>query len=200
MQSTAPTNRRRRRFLLAGAIVLAVGAVVAEIDRQPEPSPPTEHNPPAHLNPGFAAPSRGSDLSDATERAFDAFCGLNLRYIEAMFDATRTTCRITGYLHSLMILFIAEQPVFSVPATRKAWVAAVVLTAGKTIRDLGGYLIGVDYVGLTDRELTKSGRVARLRASFAEQLQAAVHDGKVDAIVAVGDLDRRLARTLGLTK
>jgi hypothetical protein len=109
-----------------------------------------------------------------------------------VFDATRTTCRIIGYRHSSMILFTAERPVFSVPAARKAWGAAVVLTAGKTIRDLGGYLIGVDYVGLTDSEQAKSGKVARLPASFAERLQAAIHDGKVDAIAAVNDLDRRL--------
>ena len=31
----------------------------------------------------FATPSRGDDLSAAVQKTFDAFCGLNLRYIEA---------------------------------------------------------------------------------------------------------------------
>jgi hypothetical protein len=34
---------------------------------------------------GLAMPSRGGNLSDAMDKAFDAFCGMNLRYIEAMF-------------------------------------------------------------------------------------------------------------------
>jgi hypothetical protein len=140
----------------------------------------------------LAIPSRGADLSTAVQKAFDAFCELNLRYIEALFDATRTTCRITGYRHGSIIVFTAEQPVFRVPAARKVWAMAAVLTAGKTIRDLGGSLIGIDYVGLTDSEQAKSGKVARLPASFAEQLQAAIHDGKVDAAVALENLDRRL--------
>jgi hypothetical protein len=38
-----------------------------------------------------------------------------------MFDATRTTCRIISYRRGMMILFTAEQPVFRVPAARKAW-------------------------------------------------------------------------------
>jgi hypothetical protein len=79
-----------------------------------------------------------------------------------------------------MILFTAEQPVFRIPAARKAWAMVAVLTAGKTIGELRGNLIGVDYVGLTDSEQAKSGKVARLSASFAEQRQAAVHDDKVD--------------------
>jgi hypothetical protein len=141
---------------------------------------------------GFAMPSRGADLTTAVQKAFDAFCGLNLRYIEALFDATRTTCRITSYRDGLIILFTAEQPVFRIPAARKAWAMVAVATAGKTIRDLGGNLIGVDYVGLTDSEQAKSGKVARLPASFAEELQAAVHDGRIDAGVAVENLDRRL--------
>jgi hypothetical protein len=91
-----------------------------------------------------------------------------------------------------MIVFTAEQPVFRVPAARKAWAMVVVATAGKTIRDLGGSLIGIDYVGLTDSEQAKSGKLARLPASYAEQLQAALHDGKIEAGVALENLDRRL--------
>jgi hypothetical protein len=100
--------------------------------------------------------------------------------------------RITGYRDGLMILFTAEQPVFRIPAARKAWVMIAVLTAGKTIRDMGGNLIGIDYVGLTDAEQTKSSKFARLPASFAEQFQAADHDGKIDGTVGVENLDKRL--------
>jgi hypothetical protein len=151
----------------------------------------------------FSTPSHGANPSAEQKalalQAQDAFCGLNLRYIEAIsegtgFNVTRTTCRIASYRKGLMILFTAEQPVFRVPATRKAWAMIAVLSAGKTIRDLGGSLIGVDYVGLTDSEQAQSGKIVRLPASFAEQLQAAVHDGKVDALVALENLDRRLQR------
>jgi hypothetical protein len=45
----------------------------------------------------FAIPSRGADPSAAVQKAFEAVCGLHLRYIEALFDATRTMFRITGY-------------------------------------------------------------------------------------------------------
>lgn len=141
---------------------------------------------------GFALPCRAGDLSDAVQKTLDAFCGLNLRYIEELFDATRTTCRITSYRQGLIMLFTAEKPVFRVPAGRKAWAMVAVLTAGKTIRDLGGSILGIDYVGLTDSEQAKSGKVVRFPASFAEQLQAAVHDGKIDGAVAIEDLDRRL--------
>ncbi len=139
-----------------------------------------------------AMPSHGADRAATVQKAFDAFCALNLRYIEALFDATRTTCRIASYRQGSMILFIAEQPVFRIPAARKAWGMATVLTAGKTIRDLGGSLIGIDYVGLTDSEQAKRGKVWRFPASFAEHLQAEVHDGNVNTDVAVEDLDRRL--------
>ena len=140
----------------------------------------------------FAMPSRGGDPSAAVQKAFEAFCGLNLRYIEALFDATRTTCRITSYRDGLMIVFTAEQPVFRIPAARKAWGMVAVLAAGKTIRDMGGNLIGIDYVGLTDAEQTESGKIARLPASFAEQLQDEVHDGKIDSSAAVEKLEKRL--------
>ena len=58
-------------------------------------------------------------LSDAVQKTLDAFCGLNLRYIEELFDATRTTCRITSYRQGLIILFTAEKPVFRIPAGRR---------------------------------------------------------------------------------
>jgi hypothetical protein len=122
----------------------------------------------------------------------------NMRYIKSAFDAAgttefyRTTCRIDSYREGLIILFTAEQPVFRVAAARKAWAMAAVAAAGKTIRDFGGSLFGVDYVGLTDSEQARGGKVARLPASFAEELQASVHDGKVDAIVAMENLDRQL--------
>src|SRR5262249_21084774 len=89
-----------------------------------------------------------------------------------------------------IILFTAEVPVFQVASVRKAWATAVVIAAGKTIRDRGGFLLGIDYVGLTDSELVKSGKIVRFPASFAERLQAAIHDGKID--VAIEDLDKRL--------
>ena len=35
----------------------------------------------------FARPSCGDELAVAVQKTFDAFCGLNLRYIEQLFDA-----------------------------------------------------------------------------------------------------------------
>ena len=122
---------------------------------------------------GFALPCRGGDLSDAVQKTLDAFCGLNLRYIEKLFDATRTTCRITSYRQGLIILFTAEKPVFRVPAGRKAWAMVAVVTAGKTIRDLGGSILGIDYVGLTDSEQAKSGKVVRFPVSVPATPKAA---------------------------
>jgi hypothetical protein len=201
-----PTGAIPMKWPAKWALVLLGGLLAVYVARNGSPPPPpaasveqpSAPEPTAATAPNPPAASRHSahtrDLTAAAKRALDAFCGLNLHYIEALFDAVHTTCRIVGYRHSLMILFTAEGPVFSVPAARKAWAAAVVITAGKTIRDMGGYLIGLDYVGLTDSEQAKSGKVARFSASFAEQLQAAIHDGKVDAIAAVDDLDRRLQR------
>jgi hypothetical protein len=40
-----------------------------------------------------------------------------------------------------MILFTAEPSVFRIPAARKGWALAAVLTAGFTIRDRGGFLL-----------------------------------------------------------
>jgi hypothetical protein len=142
--------------------------------------------------------SHGADSSAAAQRALDAFCEMNLSLADAMFDAAsarkeyRTTCRITSYREGLLILFTADQPIFRVPAARKSWALAMVLTAGWTIRDRGGMLIGVDYIGLTDSEQIQSGKIARLPASYAEHLQSAVHDGKIDVAVAMDNLDRRL--------
>jgi hypothetical protein len=47
----------------------------------------------------------------------------------------------------------------------------------------------LDDVGLTDSEHAQSGEVARLSASFAENLQTAVHDGKADAAVIMENLE-----------
>ena len=195
---------RSAKLALAGCGV-ALALYFANQNEAP-PTPPLAEPDPTQAaaapNPHTPLPTRRLSAGDrdAVERAFDAFCGLNLRYVEAMFDAVPTTCRVVAYHKSAMILFMAEGPVFSVPAARKAWAAAVALSAGKTIRDLGGSLIGVDYVGLTDSEQVKVGKIARFPASFAEHLQAAIHDGKVDALVAVGNLDKRLVRTLALEK
>ena len=150
-----------------------------------------------HDTPPTPAPDRTQVA--ATEKMFDAFCNMNLRYIESAFDAAnvasaygRTTCRIVSYRQSLMILFTAEPPVFRIPAARKAWGLIAVSTAGLNIRDHGGFLFGVDYVGLTDSEQAKNHKAAPLPASYAEQLQAAVHDEKVEVADAMEDLDRRL--------
>lgn len=147
--------------------------------------------------------SGDGDLLDAASKMLDAFCGMNLRYIDSAFDAAnvggaygRTTCRIVSYRESSMILFTAEKPVFRIPAARKAWALIAVATAGKTIRDLGGELIGIDYVGLTDSEQAKGNKVALLPASYAEKLQAALHDGKVEVADALEDLDSRLQESI----
>jgi len=140
----------------------------------------------------FTRVGYADDARAAAQKALDAFCSLNLRYIETIFDATRTTCRIVTYRQGLIIVFTAEKPVFRVPAARKAWAIVAVSAAGKTIRDMGGSLFGIDYVGLTDSEQEQLGKAARLPASFAEELQAGLYNGTEDANAAVERLDKRL--------
>jgi hypothetical protein len=142
-----------------------------------------------------------SDRSAELRKAFDAFFGMNLRHMDAELTEMaprseavyKTTCRITGYRKGLIIIFTAEKPIFRVPSVRKPWALFVTMVAAVTIRDYGGSLLGVDYIGLTDIELDRDSKVAPpISAAFAEKLQRAVHDGKLDAAVAMEDLDRHL--------
>ncbi len=143
-------------------------------------------------------PSHGADPDPSkVQQLLDAFCGLNLRTMSSLaaglkfdeFEEARTTCRITAYgKKGLIMVFTASLPVFRIPAVRKSWAIIVVITAGKTIRDQGGSLFGVDYIGLGDSD----GKIVRLPASYAEKFQADIHDGKLDPIVALDKLDKRL--------
>ena len=140
----------------------------------------------------FSVPARAVNLHFAAQKALDAFCALNVRYIELLFDATRTSCHIVRYREGLMVVLTAEQPVFRNASARRAWAIVTVSAAGKTIRDQGGSLLGIDYVGLTDSEEARAGKLVRLPASYAEKIQAEIHDGKIDVATAVENLDSQL--------
>jgi hypothetical protein len=145
---------------------------------------------------GNPNPSK-EELDQATQQLLDSFCGLNLRTMDSLaaglkfdnFEKVRTTCRIDAYgKKGLIMTFTAGLPVFRIPATRKSWAGIVMIAAGYTIRDKGGSLFGVDYIGLGDSD----GKMVRLPASYAEDMQAAIHDGKIDAVAALEQLDKRM--------
>ena len=145
---------------------------------------------------GNPNPSK-EELDRATQQLLDSFCGLNLRTMDSLaaglkfdnFEKVRTMCRIDAYgKKGLIMTFTAGLPVFRIPATRKSWAGIVMIAAGYTIRDKGGSLFGVDYIGLGDSD----GKMVRLPASYAENMQAAIHDGKIDAVAALEQLDKRM--------
>ena len=64
--------------------------------------------------------ANSSELSAKARKMLDAFCGMNLRYMEtaltemaAQSEAYQTTCRITSYRKGLIIIFTTSiRPAF----------------------------------------------------------------------------------------
>lgn len=99
--------------------------------------------------------------------------------VNALVDYTQTKCLPTGgKAGALSFIVISSEPVFSVEASKKAWVLVAVASIGKTMNNQPS--VKVDELWLSDVNQMK-GRVAHvIPMSLAKSLQRQAYDGQID--------------------
>lgn len=99
--------------------------------------------------------------------------------VNGLVDYTETKCLPSGgKAGALSFIVISSEPIFSVEASKKAWVLVAVASIGKVLNDQP--LIKVDELWLSDVNQMK-GRVAYvIPVSLAKSLQWQVYNGQID--------------------
>lgn len=99
--------------------------------------------------------------------------------VNTLVDYTQTSCLPSaGKDEAFSFIVISSKPVFSVEASKKAWLLVVVASFGKTLNEQPP--IKVDELLLSDTNLMK-GRIAHVfPASLAKSLQRQVYNGQID--------------------
>lgn len=91
-------------------------------------------------------------------------------------DWNTTTCRITPGQNSWIYFLMADQGVFGVEQTRKAWLIAVVATFGSL---LNSNTMTADAVVVTDSKLVTDGVAFLMESNTARNLQRQTKAGEI---------------------
>jgi hypothetical protein len=108
-------------------------------------------------------------------------------YANTLFDATRTKC---GAAKGGIFAVVAEKPVFSVPAAKKAWVLIIVGAVGKIANDHPG--LGCTALVMSDADTARQRRGYSLPCSTAKSLQRDISSGKLSVETAWKQIDTSL--------
>jgi len=99
--------------------------------------------------------------------------------VNGLVDYTETKCLPTGgKAGALSFIVISSEPVFSVEASKKAWVLVAVASIGKTLNDQPS--LKVDELWLSDVNQMKSRIAHVMPVSLAKSLQRQVYNGQID--------------------
>jgi hypothetical protein len=99
--------------------------------------------------------------------------------VNVMVDYTITKCIPALSNKGTNFIFISEQPVFSVEASKKAWLIVVVSVAGKTLNDKSSYKADKIFVG--DVSMVKERHFYTVPAALAKSLQPKLYNGQISA-------------------
>jgi len=99
--------------------------------------------------------------------------------VNAMVDYTQTSCLPSaGKAGALSFIVLSSEPVFSVEASKKAWLLVAVASIGKVLNEQP--LLKTDELWLSDANLMKSRVAYVFPTSLAKSLQRQVYDGQID--------------------
>ena len=101
-------------------------------------------------------------------------------YINGLVDYTTTKCLPgTGSQKGTIgFILISSKPIFSVEASKKAWLIGVVGAVGKVMRDNPNIKVGEVYV--SDTNLMKNRRAYIFPGELAKTLQLKAFDGEIN--------------------
>lgn len=110
---------------------------------------------PLFLTVGVAGAAASNDRSLIAM----GFCSQMERLVNALVDYASTECLPNiSDPKSTSFIFIADQPIFSVEASKKAWILVVVAAVGKTLNDDPSY--SADKILKSDSKLKPHVRAA----------------------------------------
>lgn len=99
--------------------------------------------------------------------------------VNALVDYTQTSCLPSGgKAGALSFIVLSSQPVFSVEASKKAWLLVVVSSIGKSLNEQPS--VKTDELWLSDANLMKNRVAYVLPTSLAKSLQRQVYNGQID--------------------
>jgi hypothetical protein len=106
-------------------------------------------------------------------------CSQMERLVNALVDYASTECLPNiSDPKSTTFIFIADKPIFSVEASKKAWILVVVAVVGKTLNDESSY--SADKILFADVSMVKEKNYYTIRASLAKSLQHKVNSGQMN--------------------
>jgi hypothetical protein len=113
-------------------------------------------------------------------------------YVNALVDYTRTSCVPAAGEGALSFIVISSEPVFSVEASKKAWLLVVVAAVGKLMNDQPA--VKIDKLFVSDANLMK-GRVAySFPATLTRSLQSKVFNGEMQVETMYAQIGKNLVR------
>lgn len=135
-----------------------------------------------------------ASANDRRTDAWKAICADAERYVNALVDYTSTRCfPTTGKEGALSVLMIAEKPVLSSPAAKKAWLIVVVASLGKVLNERPK--LKVDEIYVSDVARTKQRQAYILPLSKTKTWQRAMHNGTKSVDSTYIEIERALRVT-----
>ncbi|MDX2073040.1 MAG: hypothetical protein SFX19_01590 [Alphaproteobacteria bacterium] len=122
------------------------------------------------------ATSRASYADEVTQG--EAYCYEMQHAINALADFTETTCLPSKDKNGITFLMLSSKPVFSVAASKKAWLLVVAGSLGKTLNEHPKFK--ADSVIVSDFNSMRSRQGFRFPAKLAKTLQPKVYDGSME--------------------
>ena len=106
-------------------------------------------------------------------------CSQMERLVNALVDYASTECLPNiSDKESASFIFIVDKPIFSVEASKKAWILVVVAAVGKTLNDESSY--SADKILFADLSMAKEKNYYTVSAGLAKSLQRKVNNGEIN--------------------
>jgi hypothetical protein len=106
-------------------------------------------------------------------------CSQMERLVNALMDYASTE-RVPNISDpkSTSFIFIVDKPIFSVEASKKAWMLVVIAAVGKTLNDNSSY--SADQILLAELSMAKEKKYYATRASLGKSLQHKASIGQIN--------------------
>jgi hypothetical protein len=124
----------------------------------------------------------------------EALCYQIQNSVNALADFTDTRCfpSAGNTPKSLSFIILSSKPVFSVEASKKAWVLVAVAASGDSLNKQSS--IKADELWLSDTNLLKGHIAYVIPASLAKSLQRRVKNGQINIETMYSEINRNLVR------
>lgn len=113
--------------------------------------------------------------------------------VNGLVDFTETKCLPSGgEAGALSFIVISSEPVFSIEASRKAWILVAIASIGKTLNDQPS--LKVDELWLSDVNQMKDRVAYVMPVSLAKSLQRKIYNGQIDLDGMYAEIKKNLVR------